>query len=99
MSEMKGPRYSKRDAQLAEDWKAIARTAEGRRVIADIMTWANVYSQIEESEPIRLALRVGEENVAKRIAYYLGYRPEHYAQIAEEHTDLLSQMVQSLSQH
>ncbi len=88
-------RYSKRDAQLAEDWQWLANTAQGRRVIADLMTWANIYSHIEESEPVKLALRVGEQNVGKRVAYYLGYKPEQFPQMAEEDTDLINRMLES----
>lgn len=89
------PRYSKRDAQLAEDWQTIAHTAEGRRIIADIMTWANVYSPIEDNDPVAMARHVGEENVAKRIAYYLGYKAENFARMAQEDTDILNRMMES----
>jgi hypothetical protein len=87
----------KRDAQLAEDWQEIAETAAGRRIIADIMTWANIYSPIEDSDPINMARHVGEENVAKRIAYYLGYKPEQFPQMAEDDTDLLNRIFESQS--
>jgi hypothetical protein len=87
----------KRDAQLAEDWQEIAETAAGRRIIADIMTWANIYSPIEDNDPIAMARHVGEENVAKRISYYLGYKPEQFPQMAEDDTDLLNRIFESQS--
>lgn len=87
----------KRDAQLAEDWQWLANTPQGRRIIADLMVWGNVYSPIEESDPTRLAVAVGENNFAKRVAYYLGYRqqPEQFAQRAFEDTDLINRWLSS----
>jgi hypothetical protein len=92
----KPTRYSKRDAQLADDWKEIANSAAGRRVIADLMTWGNVYSRIEGNQSdSSIFIAVGESNLAKRVAYYLGYRPDDFPRIADEHTDLLNRLLHS----
>jgi hypothetical protein len=68
---MSTSRRSKREVQLAEDWQAIARTPEGRRIIEWMMGWGNVYQEIVENDPIALSRAVGENNFAKRIAFYL----------------------------
>jgi hypothetical protein len=85
----------KRDAQLAEDWRTIADTPEGRRVIADLMVWGDVYNEIDSDNPVQLALQVGQNNFAKRIAYLLGYRatPEQFSDRAWDDTDMLDKMI------
>ena len=87
----------KRDAQLADDWQTIAHTAAGQRIISDIMTWGNVYSPIDENDPVALGRATGENNFAKRIARLLKYRPEHYSEKAEEHLDIIDGMLRSQS--
>lgn len=89
----------KRDQQVAEDWQWLATTMEGRRIIADLMTWANIYSPIEDNDPIAMARHVGEENVAKRIAYYLSYKPEQFPRMAEDDTSLLERILESRPHH
>lgn len=95
----KAPRkgLKKRDAQLAEDWRWLANTPQGRRIIADLMVWGNVYNPINEDNPVALALAVGENNFAKRIAYLLAYheQPHNYAELANEYTTLLHNMLRS----
>jgi hypothetical protein len=68
-----------RDQQLAADWQAVARTPEGRRIIADMMGFGWVFQGIEENDPIALSRAVGENNFAKRIARYLNLEPEVFA--------------------
>ena len=90
-------RYNKRDAQLADDWKWLRDTEQGQRIIADLMVWCNAYTPIETKDPIELARLVGEQNVAKRVAYYLGWHisPSDYARHAEDDADLLNRMLES----
>lgn len=66
----------KRERQLADDWQAIARTPEGRRIIADLFAWGWVFQPIEENDPYALSRAVGENNFAKRVARYLNLQPE-----------------------
>jgi len=66
----------KREQQLAEDWQAIARTPEGRRIIADLFAWGWVFQPIEENDPYALSRAVGENNFAKRVARYLNLQPD-----------------------
>ena len=82
-------------AELHRQW--LANTPQGRRIIADLMVWGNVYSPIEESDPTKLALAVGENNFAKRVAYYLGFKADHYqyAQRAIDDTDVINQMLRN----
>jgi hypothetical protein len=88
-------RARKRDLQLAEDWKAFYETAAGKRAIADLMAWCDAYTQISENDPIKLAMAVGAENVAKRLAYYLGLQPSHFPETSWEHLDLVHRMTSS----
>lgn len=88
-------RTPKRDLQLADDWQWVSGTAQGRRIIADLMVWGNVYSQIDTDDPIAMAKAVGENNFAKRVAYLLGVKPEIFPAQSWEHTDILDRMLQS----
>lgn len=101
MSRHEDPRFRKRDAQLAEDFQWLNNTPQGRRIIAHIMVWGNVYSQIDENDPIALARAVGENNFAKHIAYLLGYRAEHYdyVQRSQDDTNLINSILNSRQQH
>lgn len=72
----KTERRIKRERQLAEDWQAVARTPEGRRIIADLFAWGWVFQPIEENDPYALSRAVGENNFAKRVARYLNLQPE-----------------------
>ena len=81
-------RRSLRQRQLAEDWQAIARTPEGRRVIADLMQWGWVFQQIEENDPIALARMVGENNFAKRISRYLNLTPDMFVESNKQNDEV-----------
>jgi hypothetical protein len=89
------PKLAKRTAQLAEDWQWLASTAQGRRIIAHIMVWGNVYNPITDHDPIKMAMQVGENNFAKEIAFFLGYRADkfEFAQRSWDDTDLLDRML------
>ena len=89
---------NKRDQQLADDWQWFASTPQGRRVIADMMVWGNVYSQIECNDPIEMARSVGENNFAKRVAYLLGLRPETFPVQSWDDTDILDRMMSQTRQ-
>lgn len=81
-------------AKIAEDYREVFSTPEGRRVLADLMTWCHAWTQIEESDPIKLAMATGEQNVAKRIAGLMAYRPEDYPAKAKEQTDLINHIME-----
>jgi hypothetical protein len=89
--------HSKTQARIAEAWKAIANTSDGQLVIADLMVWCNAYQPIESNDPIEMARHVGENNVVKRVAGFLGYKPETFAQQAEDDTDFLNRMMESMA--
>jgi hypothetical protein len=82
-------------ARISDAWKSIANTAEGQLVLADLMVWCNAYAPIESNDPIEMARHVGENNVVKRVAGFLGYRPEEFAVKADEDIELLNRMVAS----
>ena len=88
---------ARRDLQIAGAWQAWAMTPQGKLAIADLMQFCGVYTVNDETEPIALAKAVGENNVAKRVAYLLGLREHHleFPERAWEDTDLLNRMLSS----
>jgi hypothetical protein len=79
MTKKPAPAKSKkisRERQLSEDWQAISRTPEGRRVIADLFAWGWVFQPIEENDPMAMSRANGERNFAIRVARYLSLQPE-----------------------
>ena len=92
-------KFTKRDQQLADDWQWLANTPQGQRIIADLMVYGDIYTQIDENDPIKLALAVGGNNFAKRIAFFLGFKgaPEDFSRRAFEDTDVLYRMESSRS--
>jgi hypothetical protein len=87
------PKKVNRDLQLADDWQWLATTAVGQRIIADLMMWCEVYTTIEENDPIALARAVGAENVAKRVAFLLGLKPGQFADKAWFDTELSNRLM------
>ena len=92
-------KFTKRDQQIADDWQWLANTPQGQRSIADLMVFCDVYTTIEESDPVLLAMAVGANNIGKRIAFYLGFKgtPEDFSRRAFEDTDVLYRMESSRS--
>ena len=83
-------------ARIADAWKTIANTQEGALVIAELMAWCYAYQPIESNDPIEMARLVGENNVIKHIAGFLGHRPEEFVRHADEDMDLLNKMTESV---
>lgn len=81
-------RRIKREQQLAEDWQEIAKSAEGRRVIADLFAWGWVFQPIEENDPAAAQRAMGERNFALRVARYLNMQPEIFAEAMRAHDDV-----------
>ena len=92
-SDQRTVRLKKRERQLAEDWQAIARTPEGRRVIADLFGWGWVFQPIDEHDPIRMAIAVGENNFAKRVARYLTLEPAVFAEAMRENDEVMREHI------
>ena len=92
-------KFTKRDAQLADDWQWLANTPQGQRIIADLMVWGNVYNPIEANDPIEMAREVGVNNYAKRVAGFLGFKsaPQDFPRRADEDIDVLYRMESSRS--
>ena len=88
-----------RDLQLADDWQWLATTAVGQRIISDLMTWGNVYSEIVENDPIAMARTIGENNFAKRIALLLGLKPGHFPEKSQSDLDTISNMMRTNEQY
>lgn len=89
----KKPTRAKTQAAIADTWKAFYGSPEGRAAIADLMVWCNVYTPIEESDPIVIARATGERNVALRIAQLIGLQPAAFPSNAWEDADILDRML------
>lgn len=77
---------------IADAYKVVFTSAAGEIVKADIMQWCNVYNPVTETDPINLGMRMGERNVALRIAQMLGLRPEHFPVEAWKAADEINAM-------
>lgn len=91
--DVKRQRRIKREQQLAEDWQAVSRTPEGRRIIADLFAWGWVFQPIDEDDPIALSRAVGENNFAKRVARYLNLQPEIFADAMRGHDEVQAEWI------
>jgi hypothetical protein len=83
-------------ARIADAWRTVANTSEGQLVIAELMAWCYAYQPIETNDPVEMARLVGENNVVKHIAGFLGYRPEDFAVKADEDLELLNRMTEAV---
>lgn len=92
-------RRSKAEIALASHWQAVWQTTSGRLAIAELLVATNVYSEIQATDPVQLALAVGERNVGARIARLIGLKPESYVQDAHEAVDLLDKFMQHHEDH
>lgn len=81
-------RRIKWEMQLAEDFQWLAQTAQGRRILAWMFGWGMVFQEIEETDPIRLAMAVGENNFAKRIARYATASPQVFIDAMKQNEDV-----------
>lgn len=83
------------ETQLSHAWKAVWQTPEGRLAISELLIATNVYSEIVATDPVQLALAVGERNMGARIARLLELKPEAYAHDAREAVDLVGSFLDS----
>lgn len=93
MSERKFKSYS--DAQRAQDYKDVFNSPQGRRVLADLMAAARVFTPIHTTDPLTLAFHQGERNLALRIATFMAYRPEDFVEHA---IDLTRELEETLNE-
>lgn len=64
------------DEQRAYDYKIVFGSDLGRKVLDDILRMGHVYAVFPlQSDPFTLGISAGENNLAKRIAAYVGYDP------------------------
>lgn len=84
---------AKRERQLADDWQEIARTAPGRRVIADLFKSAWVFDEIETNDPIEMARKTGTRNFAIHVARMLNMTPEIFDTAMRQNGEALSDIV------
>jgi len=86
------------ETALSSAWKAVWNTPEGRLAISELLLATNVYSEIMATDPVQLALAVGERNMGARIARLIELKPEAYAQDAREAVDLVGRFIDATDQ-
>lgn len=91
------PRRRTAANQIADDWRSIYQTDEGRRAIAELFKAAGVYDQINPSDPIAAGIAIGQRNVAVRIALWIGLKPEEFADVVEEDVNLVDKIIRDYS--
>jgi hypothetical protein len=87
------PSRRRSDLTIGDAWKKFYHSPEGRAALADFFVFCNVYSPINESDPIRLAMAEGERRAALRIIELMALRPQDIVQQAEEDTNVLDRMM------
>jgi len=92
---MARPRKGSAQDRLAANWKTVWHTPAGRLAISELLIATNVYSEIQTTDPLQMAMAIGERNVAARIARYLGLKAEDYVQDATDAVDLVSKFMES----
>lgn len=84
---------AKRERQLADDWQEIARSAAGRRILADLFKKAWVFDEINENDPIAMARCIGARNFAIHIAKLLNMTPEMFDTAMRQNGEAVAEMV------
>jgi hypothetical protein len=80
-------------AKIAEYWRNIYETHEGRAAIGALMARAGVYSPIVAQDAFTAGVAIGERNMAAWLAEIVGLRPEEYVTERDkvDRVDLLAQ--------
>lgn len=86
-------RRRKADLQVGQAWRDFYASTEGRKALASFFAWCNVYSPIDEHDPIRLAKAEGERSAALRIIELMNLKPEDFPQQAEGDIRILNRMM------
>ena len=91
---MAKPRRSRPEAALSAAWQSVWQTPEGRLAISELLVATNVYSEINATDPVQLAIAVGERNMGARVARFIGLKPESYVEDAREVTDTVGRFIE-----
>jgi hypothetical protein len=77
----------------SEAWKAFYATPHGKTALAALFAEFHVYAPIATLDPIELATRNGERNVALRIAQLVALKPEQFIETAGEDLDIIDRLI------
>ncbi len=90
----KGRTKRKSQSQFQADMANLYREAweshSGRAVLSDLLQHCGVATLIDDTDPTRMAIRVGERNMALRIVQMLGWQPEEFPAAAWATADYLN---------
>jgi len=81
------------EAKVAQAWREIAMTPQGKVALAELFASLNVYSEVHASDPITAGIAIGERNVAARIARWIGRKPGEYVETAREDMTVLEHLM------
>jgi len=73
--------------QLKNDYEITFNSAEGQRVLHDIIVHTHVLVPTFTDDPYRTAFNEGSRNEALRIMSILQYKPQDFVRIAQEISD------------
>lgn len=90
---MDRPRRRRISKKISSAWQRFYESDDGRAAIADFLTTCNVYSPIEERDPIEAHRLEGERRAALRLVHLLSLRPSDFVQTAQQDTDVLDLMM------
>lgn len=79
---------ARKPSKVAQDFRDVFGSAEGRRVLAHIMAHCKVFTPILPGPDKDFEL--GARNVALMIASYLAYRPDEFVRLAQDHNEALN---------
>lgn len=65
-------------AKVAQAWRDVWESPQGRVAISELMVALNTYSEINPTDPMQAGIAIGERNVACRIARWIGRKPEEF---------------------
>lgn len=73
------------DVARSSDYKSVFEgTPEGRRVLADIMSKADVFNPIMDTDPMSAARKEGARALALHIGSFVAFEKKHWGDIVRE---------------
>jgi hypothetical protein len=81
---------ARKPSKLAEQYRSVFDSPDGRAVLADIMAFCKVYAPILPTDGVTMAFENGQRNVGLMIATKLNYRENEFPRLAQQHNEALT---------